>query len=111
VVVAGFIVDVVKAPSVQLTFVCPYSPEEFTDDVQTVFKQAVAAAAVAKCECSVTEDNIIILKVETYTEQASRCMLQASVLVTYNVKVQMQDDCVELLQSLSMPDINCDLQS
>jgi hypothetical protein len=38
-------------------------------------------------------------------------MLQASVLVTYNVKVQMQDDCVELLQSLSMPDINYDLQS
>jgi hypothetical protein len=110
---AGFVRGVVKAPSVKLTIICPYSLAEFTDDVQASFKRGIAAAARVDCDCDVTEEHVFILDVVPFSEAAvARRLLQASsVQMTYSIEVPTNEDGEELLNLMSLANINNALQA
>ena len=110
--IAGFVRGVVKAPSVKLTIICPYSLDEFTDDVQTSFKRGISAAARVDCDCDVSEAHVFILDVVPFSEgAAARRLLQASVEMTYGIEVPSEGDGEELLNLMSLSNINSALQA
>jgi hypothetical protein len=115
VAIAGYVTGVVQMPSVNLTMVLPYSLEQLTEDVLAKLKRGIAAAAQVACGCNVTEQHVFIMDVNPFSQGASgtRRLLQASapVEVTHIIEVPTDEDVQEILNLMSLSNINTALQA
>jgi len=115
VAIAGYVTGVVQMPSVNLTMVLPYSLEQLTEDVLAKLKRGIAAAAQVACGCNMTEQHVFIMDVKPFSQGASgtRRLLQASapVEVTHIIEVPTDEDVQEILNLMSLSNINTALQA
>jgi len=95
--------------------VLPYSLEQLTEDVLAKLKRGIAAAAQVACGCNVTEQHVFIMDVNPFSQGASgtRRLLQASapVEVTHIIEVPTDEDVQEILNLMSLSNINTALQA